>query len=82
MSFLPSLCRYYNAWIETFSEEQFKKNSGVDLSIQSDLSFSGSGDETSESCDSDLESEEELSGHDSTGKYYYYCDNLLRKSLE
>ena len=68
MSFL--LCRYYNAWIETFSEEQFKKNSGVDLSIQSDLSFSGSGDETSESCDSDLESEEEMSGHDNTGKYY------------
>ncbi|XP_064390621.1 eIF-2-alpha kinase GCN2-like isoform X2 [Halichondria panicea] len=62
-----NVVRYYNAWIETFSEEQFKKNSGVDLSIQSDLSFSGSGDETSESCDSDLESEEELSGHDSTG---------------
>ena len=67
---LVLLYRYYNAWIETFSAEQFKKHSGVDLSIQSDLSFSGSGDETSESRDSDSESEEELSGHDDIGEDY------------
>ena len=35
-----SIYRYYNAWIETYSEDQFKKLSGTDLSvIHSDSSY-------------------------------------------
>ncbi len=60
--------RYYNAWIETYTEEQFKKHSGVDLSLPSDVSFSESSDEDIESCDSGSTSEED--SHNNTGDAY------------
>ena len=56
--------RYYNAWIETYSEEQFKKQRGADLSVRSD---SGSDDVSSESEEeeSDSESGDETSADES-----------------
>ena len=56
--------RYYNAWIETYSEEQFKKHSGADLSFRSDSGSDNEGSESEEEA-SDSESGDETSADES-----------------
>lgn len=48
-------CRYYNAWIETYGEQELKRLSGVDLSEQQSNS-------SEESCDTSHDEDDQTNG--------------------
>ena len=64
--------RYYNAWIETYTEEEYKKHSGADLDSSNESSSDEEDGDDEESHDLGCHDNMSSSGEDSPGSDYDY----------